>query len=96
MLREAAQVLVDPVVRVPGIWRTPQLVGEVGDHSPESCLEIIEGRRSDLQAFDNARGERHRRVDITDESHQGRPFAAHRVQAGQADGGDGEGMEVRN
>ena len=78
------------------LGRTLQFPGEVCDHAPEGGLERIKGRRTDLQALDDAGREGHRRVVGRNEPHQGRSFAAPGFQAGQANGADGEGMKVRD
>ena len=70
--------------------------GEVGDHAPEGRLDGIKSCRTDLQPFDDAGRERHRRIAVHHKPHQGRPFATPGFQPGKADGADGEGMKVRD
>ena len=96
MCCEAAQVLVEPVVGVPGIGCPLQFPREVGDHATEGRLDGIKGRRPYLQPFDDAGRERHCRFAVRDKPHQGRPFATSGFQSGQADGADGKGMKVRD
>ena len=96
MRREAAQVLVEPVVGVPSVGCPLQIPGEVGDHATEGRLDGIKGRRTDLQPINDARRERHRRFAVRDKPHQGRPLASPGFQPGQADGANGEGVKVRD
>jgi hypothetical protein len=94
VVRELAEVLVDPVIGVPGTRTHSEIGLEILDHAAECGLERRVGCGRNSQALADPRRQGHIAVVVDHEAHQRWSFVTMSFKSGQADFADGEGVEV--